>query len=57
MDATGACIIIGAGLAGLSTALALAPAPVVLLSRDVLGAQSSSVLAQGGVAASVGPDD
>lgn len=57
MDATGACIIIGAGLAGLSTALALAPAPVVLLSKEALGAQASSVLAQGGVAASVGPDD
>ncbi len=57
MDATGACIIIGGGLAGLSTALALAPLPVILLSKAPLGFESSSVLAQGGLAASVGPDD
>ncbi|ACK49275.1 L-aspartate oxidase [Methylocella silvestris BL2] len=57
MDATGACIIIGGGLAGLSAALALAPAPVILVSKARLGTEASSVLAQGGVAASVGPDD
>jgi L-aspartate oxidase len=57
MDATGACIIIGGGLAGLSTALALAPMPVILVSKAPLGFEASSVLAQGGLAASVGPDD
>ncbi len=57
MDATGSCIIIGGGLAGLSTALALAPMPVILLSKAPLGFEASSVLAQGGLAASLGPDD
>jgi L-aspartate oxidase len=57
MDATGSCIIIGGGLAGLTTALALAPMPVILLSKAPLGFEASSVLAQGGLAASLGPDD
>ena len=57
MDATGSCIIIGGGLAGLSTALALAPMPVILISKAPLGFEASSVLAQGGIAASLGPDD
>jgi L-aspartate oxidase len=57
MDATGSCIIIGGGLAGLSTALALAPMPVILLSKAPLGFEASSVLAQGGLAAGIGPDD
>ncbi|VTZ51565.1 L-aspartate oxidase [Methylocella tundrae] len=57
MDATGACIIVGGGLAGLSTALALAPMPAIVLSKAPLGLEASSVLAQGGVAASLGPDD
>lgn len=50
-------IIIGGGLAGLMTALHLAPRPVVVLSPTPLGTEASSVWAQGGVAASVGPDD
>ncbi len=50
-------IIIGAGLAGLTTALSLAPQPVILLSPRKLGEECSSVLAQGGVAAAVGTDD
>src|SRR5690606_18677112 len=37
--------------------LQLAPEPVVLLSKATLGAESSSVLAQGGVAAALGADD
>jgi L-aspartate oxidase len=57
MDATDSCIIIGGGLAGLSAALALAPMPVILLSKAPLGFEASSVWAQGGVAASLGPDD
>lgn len=50
-------VIIGSGIAGLTTALALAPAPVLLLTRDGLGQGSSTALAQGGIAASVGSDD
>jgi L-aspartate oxidase len=57
IDATGTCIIVGGGLAGLTAALSLAPEPVILLSKAPLGFESSSVLAQGGIAASLGPDD
>ena len=57
IDASGACVIVGGGLAGLTAALSLAPRPVILLSKAPLGCESSSVLAQGGIAASLGPDD
>ncbi|WP_027055637.1 L-aspartate oxidase [Mesorhizobium erdmanii] len=50
-------IIIGGGIAGLMTALHLAPEPVLLLSRTPLGADASSIWAQGGLAASLGNDD
>ncbi|WP_379065169.1 L-aspartate oxidase [Mesorhizobium sp. UC22_110] len=50
-------VIIGAGVAGLMTALCMAPEPVVLISRAPLGAETSSTLAQGGMAASLGTDD
>jgi L-aspartate oxidase len=50
-------VIIGAGIAGLMTALRLAPEPVVLLSRAPLGVAAASSLAQGGVAASLGSND
>jgi L-aspartate oxidase len=50
-------VVIGAGIAGLMTALHLAPEPVVLLSKGPLGADSSSAWAQGGLAASIGEDD
>ncbi|MER9674583.1 L-aspartate oxidase [Mesorhizobium sp. M0208] len=50
-------IIIGGGIAGLMTALHLAPEPVLLLSRTPLGSEASSVWAQGGLAASLGVDD
>jgi L-aspartate oxidase len=50
-------IVIGAGLAGLMTALHLAPEPVVVLSKAPLGIEASSAWAQGGVAAAVGEDD
>src|SRR4029077_17633286 len=56
-DTDGAPVIIGGGIAGLVTALALAPRPVLLLTRAPLGLESSSVLAQGGIAASIGADD
>ncbi|MDE5453869.1 L-aspartate oxidase [Bradyrhizobium sp. CSA112] len=50
-------IIIGGGAAGLMTALQLAPEPVVLLSKAPLGAEASSLWAQGGLAAAMGDDD
>jgi L-aspartate oxidase len=53
----GSPVIIGAGLAGLMTALHLAPEPVLLLSAAPFGTQSSSGRAQGGLAASLGTDD
>jgi L-aspartate oxidase len=56
-DTNGAPVIIGGGLAGLMTALALAPQPVLLLTGAPLGRESSSVLAQGGIAAGIGADD
>jgi L-aspartate oxidase len=50
-------VVIGAGLAGLMTALALAPEPVVLLAAAPLGTGAASLWAQGGIAASLGPED
>ena len=50
-------IVIGAGLAGLMTALQLAPQPVVVLSKAPLGAEAASGWAQGGIAAALGADD
>ena len=50
-------VVVGAGLAGLMTALQLAPQPCVLISPVPLGQQSSSNLAQGGIAAALGADD
>lgn len=47
-------VVIGAGIAGLSVALAAAPRRVVLVDP---GGLNSSRLAQGGIAAAVGPDD
>lgn len=41
-------IIIGAGLAGLMTALHLAPMPVLVLARAPLGDGAASAWAQGG---------
>jgi L-aspartate oxidase len=56
-DTDGAPVIIGGGLAGLMTALALAPLPVLLVTKAPLGLEASSALAQGGIAASLGADD
>jgi L-aspartate oxidase len=50
-------IIIGAGLAGLLTALHLAPEPVVVLAKAPLASEAASAWAQGGIAAAVGADD
>jgi L-aspartate oxidase len=53
----GCPVIIGGGAAGLMTALHMAPEPVVLLSKAPLGAEASSLWAQGGLAAAMGNDD
>ena len=50
-------VIIGGGVAGLMTALQMAPEPVLLLSKAPLGAEASSLWAQGGLAAAMGDDD
>ncbi|MBM9403470.1 L-aspartate oxidase [Gluconacetobacter azotocaptans] len=49
-------VIAGAGLAGLATAL-LMDRPCVVLSPAPLAADTASALAQGGIAAAIGPDD
>lgn len=56
-DAGNRPVIVGAGLAGLLTALCLAPRPVILLTRAALGAEAASAWAQGGLAAAIGVDD
>ena len=53
---SGGVLIVGAGLAGLFTALKL-NRPVTVLSAAPLGAGASSVWAQGGIAAALGMDD
>ena len=50
-------LIIGAGLAGLFTALKLAPKACTVISPEPLGAGASSSYAQGGVAAAMSADD
>ena len=53
----GRVAIVGAGIAGLMTALRLAPRPVVLVSKAPLGVEASTLWAQGGLAAALGCDD
>ncbi len=50
-------LVIGGGLAGLFTALRLAPLPVTVLSPRPLGEGASSTWAQGGIAAAIGEGD
>lgn len=50
-------LIIGGGIAGLFTALKLAPRPVIVLAAAELGSGASSVWAQGGVAAAISEGD
>lgn len=50
-------VIVGAGLAGLFTALKLAPLPVTVIAAAPLGEGASSGWAQGGIAAAVGEGD
>lgn len=54
---TSQTVIIGAGLAGLFTALKLAPQPVTIIAAAPLGEGASSAWAQGGIAAAVGEGD
>jgi len=57
LGAHGDVVIVGAGLAGLFTALKLAPMHVTVLAAAPLGEGASSNWAQAGIAAAVGPDD
>jgi L-aspartate oxidase len=50
-------VIVGAGLAGLTAALELAPRDVVVVANAALGSGAASGWAQGGIAAAVGGDD
>ncbi len=50
-------VIVGAGLAGLFTALKLAPLPVTVIAAHRLGHGASSVWAQAGIAAAMGDGD
>ncbi len=50
-------LIIGAGVAGLSTALKMAPRPVTIVTARPLGKGGATPWAQGGLAAAVGDDD
>jgi len=53
----GAVLIVGAGLAGLYTALKLAPRPVFILTSRRSKEGAASAWAQGGIAAALHPDD
>jgi L-aspartate oxidase len=55
--ATGDVLVVGGGLAGLTAALGLAHRRVTLATKGRLGRDGASRLAQGGIAAAVGPDD
>eukprot|EP01039_Chlorochromonas_danica_P014026 gene14026-16313_t len=50
-------LVLGAGLAGLSAALAAQPSKVLLVSAAALGEGCSSAWAQGGVAVAMAADD
>ncbi|WP_454830974.1 L-aspartate oxidase [Pseudoxanthomonas wuyuanensis] len=50
-------VVVGCGVAGLATALAAAPRPVLLIGRQAVGQDCASALAQGGIAAAIGAGD
>ncbi|MGB5951839.1 MAG: FAD-dependent oxidoreductase, partial [Ornithinimicrobium sp.] len=54
---TSAPIIVGAGLAGLMTAIDLSPLPCTVLTTGELGMGAATGWAQGGIAAAFGEDD
>src|SRR5690242_3412917 len=56
IEAPGA-LVLGAGMAGLFTALKLAPFPALVLAGARPGTSGSSAWAQGGIAAAMGAGD
>ncbi|HTZ54354.1 MAG TPA: L-aspartate oxidase [Candidatus Acidoferrum sp.] len=50
-------VVVGAGIAGLMSALKLAPTPVTVLCKRRLGSGAATDWAQGGIAAAMGADD
>ena len=50
-------VVVGAGIAGLATALRLAPRPVTLVTAAPVGTGTATGWAQGGIAAAMGEDD
>lgn len=50
-------LVVGSGIGGLVCALSLAPRPVTLITKTPKLQSGSSLWAQGGIAAAVGPDD
>jgi L-aspartate oxidase len=50
-------VVVGGGIAGLATALSLAPAPVTVVTTAALGTEAATCWAQGGIAAALGPYD
>ncbi|MCJ2044289.1 L-aspartate oxidase [Methylobacterium sp. J-078] len=50
-------VVVGAGIAGLATALRLAPRTVTLVTAAPLGTGTATGWAQGGIAAAMGADD
>ncbi len=50
-------VVVGSGAAGLAVALAATPRRVTLVTGGRLAAHGSTPLAQGGIAAALGPDD
>ena len=57
MNHTAPVVVVGAGIAGLVTALELAPQPVVVVARKPLGSGTATGWAQGGIAAAIDPSD
>jgi L-aspartate oxidase len=57
VQAKGGVVVVGAGLAGLFTALKLAPLPVTVISAARFGEGASSLWAQAGIAAAVAEGD
>ena len=50
-------VVVGSGIAGLATALSLAPLPVTVVTQAALAGEAATGWAQGGIAAALGPDD
>ncbi|CCD90826.1 L-aspartate oxidase [Bradyrhizobium sp. ORS 375] len=57
IETSGQIVIVGAGVAGLSCALSLAPRPVILISATALGEESFGATMQADIAAAVSAGD